>query len=69
MIERGLGMSIMNELITKNFQANVVMLPLDPPQSITLGMAVPTLESASPAVIKFAEYVGRIGGHHEADIE
>ena len=44
MIESGLGMSIMNELITKNFQANVVMLPLDPPQSITLGMAVPTLE-------------------------
>ena len=69
MIESGLGMSIMNELITKNFQANVVMLPLDPPQSITLGMAVPTLESASPAVIKFAEYVGRIGGHHEADFE
>ena len=46
-----------------------MIFPLDPPQSITLGMAVPTLESASPAVIKFAEYVGRIGGHHEADIE
>ena len=69
MIESGLGMSIMNELITKNFQANVVMLPLDPPQSITLGMAVPTLESASPAVKKFAEYVGRIGGSHETDIK
>lgn len=59
MIESGLGMSIMNELITKDFQADVVMIPLDPPQSITLGMAVPSLNNASPAVKKFAEYVKR----------
>lgn len=62
-------MSIINELITKDFQADVVMLPLEPPQSITLGMAVPALESVSPAVKKFAEYVERIGAHHEEDRE
>jgi DNA-binding transcriptional LysR family regulator len=61
MIENGLGMSIMNELITKNFQAEVVMLPLDPPQSITLGMAVPIFDNASPAVKRFTEYVERFG--------
>ena len=57
MIESGLGMSIMNELITKNFQADVVMLPLDPPQSITLGMAIPSPDTVPPAVRRFAEYV------------
>lgn len=61
MIENGLGMSIMNELITKNFQSEVVMLPLDPPQSITLGMAVPIFDNASPAVKRFTEYVERFG--------
>ena len=57
MIESGLGMSIMNELITKDFQADVVMLPLDPPQSITLGMAIPSPDTVPPAVRRFAEYV------------
>jgi len=39
----------------------VVMLPLDPPQSITLGMAVPIFDNASPAVKRFTEYVERFG--------
>ena len=56
MIEQGLGMSIMNELITKNWEADVVKLPLDPPQQITLGLALPSLTNASPAVKKFAKY-------------
>lgn len=56
MIECGLGMSVMNELITKGRQNNVVMLPLDLPQSITLGIAVPSLKAASPAVRKFITY-------------
>lgn len=56
MIEQGLGMSIMNELITESWQCNVAMLPLDPPQSITLGIAVPSLENASPAVKAFIQY-------------
>ncbi|WP_423214813.1 LysR family transcriptional regulator [Streptococcus equinus] len=66
MIENDLGMSIMNELITKNFQANVVMLPLEPPQDITLGMAMPSRTSASPAVKKFADYVLK---YHRSDNE
>jgi len=56
MIEQGLGMSIMNELITRNWQCNVVKLPLDPPQQITLGMALPPLKNASPAVKRFVGY-------------
>lgn len=55
MIEEGLGMSIMNELITKGWQCDVVKLPLDPPQHITLGMALPSLKNAPPAVKRFVE--------------
>lgn len=56
MIECGLGMSLMNELVTKGRQNNVAMLPLDPPRSITLGIAVPSMESVSPAAKKFISY-------------
>lgn len=56
MIEQGLGMSIMNELITKRIDVDVVKLPLDPPQSISLGMAVPKLSSAPPAVRRFVDF-------------
>ena len=60
MVEHGLGISVMNELITKNWKSDTVMLPLDPPQSITLGMAIPSLDQAAPAVRKFAEYAVRM---------
>lgn len=56
MIEQGMGMSIMNELITKRWECDVVKLPLEPPQHITLGMALLSLEEASPAVKRFVAY-------------
>ena len=39
LIEQGMGMSIMNSLITQRWQFHVAKLPLSPPQSITLGIA------------------------------
>lgn len=56
MVEQGLGMSIMNELITRNWQCDVVKLPIAPTRSITLGIAVPSLKNASPAVKRFVKY-------------
>ncbi len=56
LIEQGMGMSIMNDLITLNYQCDVVKLPLDPPASIKLGIAVPSLENASPAVRRFIDF-------------
>lgn len=56
MIEKGLGMGIMNELITQNWECDVARIPLDPPEYITLGIAVPSLENTSPAVKRFIEY-------------
>lgn len=53
LIEQGLGMSIMNELITKRWECDVKKIPLDSPQHITLGIAVNSFENSSPAVKKF----------------
>lgn len=56
MIEKGLGMSIMNELIMRNWQCDVVKLPLNPPQHIVLGIALPSWQNASPAAKRFIKY-------------
>ncbi len=56
MIECGLGMSIMNELITKGRTCNVAKLPLKPKQYISLGIAVPNTEKLPPAAKKFITY-------------
>ena len=60
MIEGGLGMSIMNRLVTRVQSADIAMLPLDPPQHITLGMLLPSLDEAPPAVQKFVQYAVRL---------
>lgn len=56
MIECGLGMSVMNELITKGRICNVVKLPLHPQKSISLGIAVPNTDKLPPAAKKFLTY-------------
>ena len=56
MIEQGMGMSIMNDLITHRWNFNVVKLPLDPPQSIDLGIAISSIKNASPAAKRFIDY-------------
>ena len=56
MIESGLGMSVMNRLVTRKWDCDAAMLPLDPPERITLGVAVPDWDQASPAVRRFVEY-------------
>ena len=56
MIENGLGMSVMNRLVTRKWDCDVAMLPLDPPEKLTLGIAVPAFDQAPPAVRRFVEY-------------
>lgn len=55
MIEQGLGMSIMNKLITDRLDYDVIKIPVDPPQHITFGVAIPALDHATPAARKFVE--------------
>lgn len=56
LIANGLGISIMNGLVLKNCNFNVVLRPLDPPQHLTFCAAVRSWDDASPAVRKFCAY-------------
>lgn len=56
MIEKGLGMSVMNNLITEKWNCDVVKIPVEPPSRIILGMAVPSYKQTSPAVKRFMQY-------------
>lgn len=53
MVESGLGIAIMNEGITKSWETDTSIIPIDPPSSIELGITLPSLESAAPAVKEF----------------
>ncbi len=57
MVEAGLGISLNQELIAKDWCGSVVKLPFDPPQFIELGIALPSMKEASPATKKFLPYI------------
>ena len=56
MVERGLGVSIMPELLLKNCSERVRCLELDPPASRIIGLCLPDADRAGPATRRFAEY-------------
>lgn len=59
MVEQGLGISIMPELLLKNRNDNIKVLPLVPEARRTIGLAVAAGKNAGPATRKFADYVVR----------
>ena len=54
MVEQGLGISIMPELLLKGRHDRLCVLPLQPEAMRTIGLAI---ASKGPAALKFAEYV------------
>ena len=60
MVEQGLGVSVINKLITEKRICDVAMIPIDPPASITLGAALHSRADASPAVKMFLKYAVRM---------
>lgn len=56
MINNGLGMSIMNELCTTLWKDKLAIMPLDPPESVTFGIASARGRHMSPAAEKFLEF-------------
>jgi len=62
MVEHGLGASILSELVLKGLRANVRCLPLEPPACRSIGIAVRSMEEATPVVRRFIEYSCRIVG-------
>ena len=57
MVEQGLGISIMPELLLKGRHDRLIKLPLVPEARRTIGMAIAASEKAGPATRRFADYV------------
>ena len=59
MVEQGLGMSIMPELLLKGRNDRLLTLPLVPESKRTIGIAIAAGSKAGPATRRFADYVVR----------
>ncbi len=59
MVEQGLGMSIMPELLLRGRHDDVLTLPLVPEAKRTIGIALPAGGHAGPATRRFCDYVVR----------
>ena len=59
MVEQGLGMSIMPELLLKGRHDQLLTLPLIPEAKRTIGIAIAAGSRAGPATRHFADYVVR----------
>ena len=58
-VTEGLGVSILPELLLKNYSHKAVALPMEPLQERMLGLGVPQMKTASPVTLTFIQYVKR----------
>ena len=58
MVRMGLGISFVNELSAQFWNDHLVKMPLDPPQTITFGVALPDRDHMTGAARKFLGYTG-----------
>lgn len=56
MVQQGLGVSIVNELSAKRWNDRIVKIPLDPPEMVTFGIALNSLDRLTPVARKFLDY-------------
>ncbi len=56
MVRMGLGVSFVNELSAQFWNEHLVKMQLDPPQTITFGVALPSQEHMTGAAKKFLSY-------------
>lgn len=56
MVRMGLGISFVNELSAQFWNEHLVKLPLDPPQTITFGVALPDRDHITAAARRFLGY-------------
>ncbi len=57
MVEQGLGISIMPELLLKGRHDRIKIKELVPPNKRTIGLAITETSKASPATRRFADYI------------
>ncbi len=60
LVEQGLGIVLTNELTTRGHVNRMRVLPLDPPQTVSLGVAFPSDTQLTPAAAKFIDYAKMI---------
>ena len=53
MVEAGLGISFEQRMTSRDWHGAVREVSFDPPQYVSLGIAVPSMRDASPAAKKF----------------
>ena len=62
MVEHNLGITIMPRLILEGSHADVAAIPISPPISRSLGMAVRSMDGASPAMRRFMDCTHEVLG-------
>lgn len=65
MVKMGLGISLVNALSARIWNEHLVKIPLDPPENITFGIAIPSMENLSNAARKFLSYAVRMLSQNE----
>lgn len=60
MVNAGLGVSVNNRLQSINLKGNVVLKPFHPQERVALGLALPSLETASPALMRLVSMAREI---------
>ena len=53
LVEAGLGVTLVNALLLERWQGRAAALPLDPPELVEIGIAIPSQDGASPAARAF----------------
>ena len=56
MVSQGLGITVLNELITQGWHNRTVIIPIEPVYTITLGIELPSISKASPAAKVFVKH-------------
>lgn len=59
MVRMGLGISFVNKLSAQYWNEHLVKMPLDPPEKIVFGIAIPSKENMTSAARKFLDYAIR----------
>lgn len=56
MVEAGLGITLVNSVFENVWKGAVAAVPLDPPQTVSIGIALPPKEQMPPAVESFVNF-------------
>lgn len=67
MVRMGLGISFVNKLSAQFWNEHLVKLPLDPPETIQFGIAIPSKENMTNAARKFLDYAVKYMPDREVD--